>query len=146
MATTFLTDKGTGILVGLEKVFPENKHMLCVWHMYQSVDKALSNTFRSSETKKKCVDLVVKMQRSTSVEEFNQILKMFEQTTKNKALCLEGKEGSGWSYFTSNWLGEITKKWAGHFTRKYQHFGCVSTQRVESGHRALKDGRHHRWG
>lgn len=32
----------------------------------------------------------------------------------------------------------IKNKWAEHLTKKLAHFGCLTTQRAESAHRALK--------
>ncbi|KAI9326639.1 hypothetical protein BD770DRAFT_449983 [Pilaira anomala] len=42
-----------------------------------------------------------------------------------------------YNYFKKNWV-PIKDKWAGHLTQKIAHFGCLTSQRAESGHAALK--------
>ncbi|KAI7886552.1 uncharacterized protein EV154DRAFT_485100 [Mucor mucedo] len=43
------------------------------------------------------------------------------------------------TYYTNEWV-KYTERWAGHITSKLKHFGCVTTQRADSGHSIVKKG------
>ena len=50
---------------------------------------------------------------------------------------VDASKNKAYYYFKKNWE-PIKDKWAAHLTKKLAHFGCVTTQRAESGHSALK--------
>ncbi|KAG7588528.1 Zinc finger PMZ-type, partial [Arabidopsis suecica] len=45
---TILTDQSAAMANAIVKVFPETKHRLCVWHIYQNAAKKLSHVFHGS--------------------------------------------------------------------------------------------------
>ncbi|XP_010507064.1 PREDICTED: protein FAR1-RELATED SEQUENCE 3-like [Camelina sativa] len=46
---TILTDQCAAMANAIVKVFPETKHRLCVWHIYQNAAKKLSHVFHGAE-------------------------------------------------------------------------------------------------
>ncbi|KAF7728326.1 hypothetical protein EC973_006267 [Apophysomyces ossiformis] len=118
-------------------VFHENRKLLCTWYMMTNIEKNLSGKFKEVEVKKTCADLVKDTIESQTLEQFNQALRSFRKLARDESLYLENAKGNTYSYFEAEWLSCV-EKWAGFYTRQLKHFGCTTTQRVESGQRALK--------
>ncbi|KAG0163418.1 hypothetical protein DFQ29_003107, partial [Apophysomyces sp. BC1021] len=77
------------------------------------------------------------MINSCTVEEFDEYFESFRILAQDKSLQHQNPKKDIYNYFVTEWLN-CTAKWAGYCTSDLMHFGCTSTQRAESGHRALK--------
>ena len=107
------------------KVFPETKHRLCVWHIYQNAAKRLSHVFHGPDQFAldfgKCV-----YDHENEVEWLSAWSEMLEKhgLTENKWL--------------KN-LFELREKWARVYGRQTFTADMMSTQRSESMNNILKN-------
>ncbi|KAG2192281.1 hypothetical protein INT47_006914, partial [Mucor saturninus] len=139
LTPVFVTDKCSALMNAIEQVFPNSQTMLCIWHMNQNFNKELSHIFLKAEDKQKCIDLLREMIVSYTEEEFNTTCEKYEEIATDSSLLQDCSSYKAQEYLESNWLGCKNKR-AGYITRMYTHFGCTTSHRVESTHRALKSG------
>ncbi|KAG7583246.1 Zinc finger SWIM-type [Arabidopsis suecica] len=121
---TILTDQSAAMANAIVKVFPETKHRLCVWHIYQNAAKKLSHVFHGSGQFAtdfgKCV--------YDHEEEEDWLLAWSNMLKKHN--LIENK-----------WLKnvfEVKEKWAMVYGRHTFTADMVSTQRSESMNNILK--------
>ncbi|XP_010445346.1 PREDICTED: protein FAR1-RELATED SEQUENCE 5-like [Camelina sativa] len=121
---TILTDQCAAMANAIVKVFPETKHRLCVWHIYQNAAKKLSHVFHGAEQFamdfSKCV--------YDHEEEQDWLLAWSDMLEKHK--LTEDK-------WLKN-LFELKEKWAMVYGRHTFTADMVSTQRSESMNNILK--------
>ncbi|KAG7572582.1 Reverse transcriptase domain [Arabidopsis suecica] len=121
---TILTDQCAAMANAIGKVFPETKHRLCVWHIYQNAAKRLSCVFHGADQFAtdfgKCV-----FEHENEVEWLSAWNEMLEKhgLTENKWL----KD-----------LFELREKWAKVYGRHTFTADMMSTQRSESMNHILK--------
>lgn len=144
----FITDKHSAVMDGLNAFYPDKMHVLCIWHMLESVKVALKGLFISSKSTHACMKAVSDMIDSSTEEDFQSALDAYQNeatdvkklTEKNKVMQQNGKIVQKYlaqEYLSDYWL-VIKKKWAGYIVKKTVNFGCNTTQRVEGSHAALK--------
>ncbi|ESQ47733.1 hypothetical protein EUTSA_v10022007mg, partial [Eutrema salsugineum] len=121
---TILTDQSAAMANAIVNVFPETKHRLCVWHIYQNAAKKLSHVFHGAEQFAtdfgKCV--------YDHEEEEDWLLAWHDMLKKHK--LTEDK-------WLKN-LFEVREKWAMVYGRQTFTADMVSTQRSESMNNILK--------
>ncbi|ESQ47734.1 hypothetical protein EUTSA_v10021958mg, partial [Eutrema salsugineum] len=109
---TILTDQSAAMANAIVNVFPETKHRLCVWHIYQNAAKKLSHVFHGAEKEERKIWLLA----------WHDMLKK-HKLTEDKWL--------------KN-LFEVREKWAMVYGRQTFTADMVSTQRSESMNNILK--------
>lgn len=148
----FVTDKCTALMNALDSVFPKSKKILCVWHMMGNIRKELDKgRYVNEKIKNECISLVQKMIDTKDQSYFEECLNKFNTKSLDPNNILDYAEindidddfeddtsmNKAYNYLKRNWV-PIKDKWAGHLTQKIAHFGCLTSQRAESGHAALK--------
>ncbi|OAD66625.1 hypothetical protein PHYBLDRAFT_152170 [Phycomyces blakesleeanus NRRL 1555(-)] len=114
---TFVTEKCKTLINALDSEPPVNKKLLCGWHMINNIAKMAKKTMKAGEDRNTCTNLINGMKLGDNAD--NDKVKSFEE------------------YFEKEWMS-FKEKWAGYLTSKLKNFDCVTVQRVESDHRALK--------
>lgn len=121
---TILTDQSAAMANAILKVFPETKHRLCVWHIYQNAAKNLSRIFHGQDQFAmdfgKCV--------YDHEEEEDWLLAWNDMLSKHKLTENKWLES----------LFEVKEKWAMVYGRHTFTADMVSTQRSESMNSILK--------
>ncbi|CAG8732243.1 28528_t:CDS:2 [Dentiscutata erythropus] len=128
----FVSDRSQALRNAANKVFPEAKKMLCIWHMLaQNLRTACQKFFDSDEDYDK---LLLSVQKIAYAEEMNIVEKAFD---KVKKAAMKSKDPS----YIQNYLEEWKKDsecWMHVYTKNYPHMGVQSTQRAEGSHANLK--------
>ncbi|KAI8362740.1 hypothetical protein EDC96DRAFT_595135 [Choanephora cucurbitarum] len=113
-----------------------------------NVKKELSKNgrFFEKEIKEEAIKLVEKMIHAKDQNHFDNLVMKYISLTHDSENVSDFHPDADMpecnkalSYLEKNWLS-MKQKWAFHLTKKLAHFNCLSTQRAESGHRALKVG------
>lgn len=152
ISPVFVTDKCTALMNGLDYVFPDSPKLLCTWHMMQNIKSEFKFCFTNEKIKMECTSLVLKMINTKDEDHYNKYLEEFNakcldpDNINDYAPIVESEnfenpinKNKAYDYFNKNWV-PIKNKWAGHITKNFAHFGCLTTQRAESAHNALKNG------
>ncbi|ESO04486.1 hypothetical protein HELRODRAFT_184704, partial [Helobdella robusta] len=105
---------------------------------------------KPGKEKELCTHLVNKMIFGDKRDVFDENLELFKSLSSRKDFQskeqLEDNDDDSTKvvekrtlekYFEDEWM-PCKEKWAGYLTSQLKHFGCVTTQRVKSGHNALK--------
>ncbi|KAI8335265.1 hypothetical protein EDC96DRAFT_568527 [Choanephora cucurbitarum] len=117
------------------------------YQVSQSKDELSKNgRFFEKEIKEEAIKLVEKMIHAKDQNHFDNLVMKYISLTHNSENVSDFHPDADMpecnkalSYLEKNWLS-MKQKWAFHLTKKLAHFNCLSTQRAESGHRALKVG------
>jgi hypothetical protein len=120
----FITDKQPSLYNPLLQLVPHINHQLCLWHMENSITKALRPVL--GELFESFKEEFIKVQRIEEEHSFNDSI---SQLIKKHPLASQ--------YLTVHWL-PLSKKWANCYLKNYQNLGMTTTQRGESMNRALK--------
>ncbi|KAH6805205.1 hypothetical protein C2S51_030036 [Perilla frutescens var. frutescens] len=119
---TIFTDQDLTITNALSKVFPDARHRLCIWHLYQNAvshfgrlkaNKAFNDAFQRCLTG--CVEK----------EEFERCWASI--------VSVHGLEGNSW--FAR--LYDLREKWCTAYNKDYFSVGILSSQRSESTNSAI---------
>ncbi|KAG1092667.1 hypothetical protein G6F42_019146 [Rhizopus arrhizus] len=103
-------------------------HVLCIWHMSESVKVALEGLLISSRSTQACMKALSAMIDSSTEEDFQSALNAYQKeatdvknpTEKNKVKQQDGKIVQKYlaqEYLSDYWL-VINKKWAGYIVKK----------------------------
>ncbi|CAE6011084.1 unnamed protein product [Arabidopsis arenosa] len=121
---TILTDQSAAMANAIVKVFPETKHRLCVWHIYQNAAKKLSHVFHGPG------QFATDFGNCVYDHEEEEDWLLAWSNMLNKHNLTENK-----------WLKnmfEVREKWAMVYGRHTFTADMVSTQRSESMNNILK--------
>ncbi|OAD65503.1 hypothetical protein PHYBLDRAFT_153402 [Phycomyces blakesleeanus NRRL 1555(-)] len=134
----------------LDSEFPLAKKLLYGWHMISNIAKMAKKIMKPGKEKELCTHLVNKMIFGDKRNVFDKNLELFKLLSSQKDFQskeqLEDNDDDSTKvvekrtlekYFEDEWM-PCKEKWAGYLTSQLKHFDCVTTQRVESGHNALK--------
>ncbi|KAG2191832.1 hypothetical protein INT47_011580 [Mucor saturninus] len=139
--TIFVTDKCIALMNQLDNHFPDNKKLLCTWHLIQNLgNNATLKYFNNSSICSELKNKVFAMMTCSTSERYNFLKQNVDEILSNTKNFTNAEMQQKFNkYYTNEWV-KYTEKWAGHITSKFKHFGCVTTQRAESGHSIVKKG------
>lgn len=139
--TIFVTDKCIALINQLDEQFPENKKLLCTWHMIQNMNtKATLDFFVNTTISKQFKDKVFAMFYCSDDTSYSNLRTTVYQILSNSSNFVSSDAQISFNKYYKNEWEKYTERWAGHITSKYKHLGCTTTQRAESGHSSLKSG------
>ncbi|KAK9715575.1 hypothetical protein RND81_06G174200 [Saponaria officinalis] len=123
-----VTDREQGLLEAVSLVFPDSRHLLCVWHIDMAVEKYALELHKSDWIAKKITSKWWHMVRTAATVD--------EHERRWANFCK--KWGGMVGYMTRTWMIHV-QKFAACYTNDVMHFGNIATSRVESAHSVLKN-------
>ena len=124
-----ITDREFALINVIKKVFPECKHLLCVWYIEKNILTKCKKYFKTEEIWVGFLSSWKKVVYSSIELEYNEQWKEFESSYVEKKKALEYIENVGLP---------LIEKFVGAWTDGYLHFGNRASSRVESAHAKLK--------
>ncbi|XP_050379523.1 protein FAR1-RELATED SEQUENCE 5-like [Argentina anserina] len=121
---TILTDQSAAMAKAISEVFPETRHRLCVWHIYQNGAKNLSSVFQASKE---------------FASDFGKLVYEFEE--EDEWLLAWNNMLETYNLKNNKWLAslfELRAKWALMYGRHTFTADMMTTQRSESMNNVLK--------
>lgn len=130
-----VTDRDVGLMAAIYKVFPDTRHLLCVWHIHICVQDIWKPIFRSNEhPDDDWIAFEVMWHAvvySKTEEEYD-----INWDALNDAYSTEHPMEV--QYLIDTWLGPYKRKFVKVYVDKILHFNNTVTSRVEGGHAVLK--------
>ncbi|XP_078149520.1 protein FAR1-RELATED SEQUENCE 5-like [Carex rostrata] len=124
-----ITDREFALINAIKIVFPECKHLLCVWHIEKNILMKCKKYFETEEIWVGFLSSWKKVVYSSTELEYNEHWKEFESSYVEKKKALD--------YIENVWL-PLKEKFVGAWTDEYLHFGNRASSRAESAHAKLK--------
>ncbi|KAH6777472.1 hypothetical protein C2S51_008784 [Perilla frutescens var. frutescens] len=119
---TIFTDQDLAITSALSKVFPDVRHRLCIWHLYQNAISRFGNLKGNrsfNDAFQRCLS------RCVNVEEF--------EGCWTSMINEYGLKDNSWF----SHLYELREKWCTAYNKSYFSAGILSSQRSESTNSAI---------
>ncbi|KAK9691604.1 hypothetical protein RND81_09G207300 [Saponaria officinalis] len=123
-----VTDREQGLLEAVSLVFPDSRHLLCVWHIDMAVEKYALELHKSDWIAKKITSKWWHMVRTAATVD--------EHERRWANFCK--KWGGMVGYVTRTWMIHV-QKFDACYTNDVMHFGNIATSRVEYAHSVLKN-------
>ncbi|XP_078159354.1 protein FAR1-RELATED SEQUENCE 5-like [Carex rostrata] len=124
-----ITDREFALINAINIVFPECKHLLCVWHIEKNILTKCKKYFETEEIWVGFLSSWKNVVYSSTELEYKEHWKEFESKYMEKKKALE--------YIENVWL-PLKEKFVGAWTDQYLHFGNRASSRAESAHAKLK--------
>ncbi|CAG8540275.1 8787_t:CDS:1 [Cetraspora pellucida] len=128
----FVSDRALALRKATDKVFPEAKKMICIWHMFAQNLRTTCRKFFDSDEEYN--ELLLAVQKVAYAEEMNEVEKAFKEISQ---AIMKSRDPEYIQNYLEEWKKDA-KCWMHVFTKNYLHMGTQSTQRAEGSHSALK--------
>lgn len=100
ISTVFVTDKCQALMNALNKKFPTNKRLLCIWHMLNNVSDYCAEKFKNVAVKDECVNSVYKVIYNITKLELDYGLITFQAAAGN----INNYVVAVYEYFENEWI------------------------------------------
>ena len=130
-----VTDRDIGLMAAIYSVFPDTRHLLCLWHIHRNVQEHWKPVFRHSAHSD---DDWMAFESMWHAVVYSKTEEEYEVNWDALNDAYSHDHSAEVQYLVDTWLAPYKRKFVKAFVDKVLHFDNIATPRVEGGHAVLK--------